>query len=98
MKNEREQMEQDFKSSTVDMKALFLDALAHDGAINEPAMSVEKLGETYGPLQKRSRESIELQASLVSQIQVSCFFLSHLLIVYTLMDAIFIHLLLCCCC
>jgi programmed cell death 6-interacting protein len=54
----------------VDMKQLFLGALTQDGAVNEPAMSVEKLGQVYGPLQKRIRESIDFQASLIQQIQV----------------------------
>ena len=53
------------------MKAQFLGALAQEGNVNEPAMSVEKLGEVYGPIQKRIRESIELQTSLLSEIQVS---------------------------
>lgn len=71
MKSDREVLECELKSATVDMKEQFLNALAHDGNVNEPAMSVEKLGEVYGPIQKRIRESIELQTSLLSEIQVS---------------------------
>ena len=71
LKSEREVLEHELKSATVDMKAQFLSALAQDGNVNEPAMSVEKLGEIYGPIQKRIRESIELQASLLDEIQVS---------------------------
>jgi len=69
LKSEREVLEHELKSATVDMKAQFLSALAQDGNVNEPAMSVEKLGEIYGPIQKRIRESIELQASLLDEIQ-----------------------------
>lgn len=69
LKSEREVLECELKSATVDMKAQFLGALAQDGNVNEPAMSVEKLGEVYGPIQKRIRESIELQASLINEIQ-----------------------------
>lgn len=71
IKSQREQMEQDLKSVTIDMKAQFLAALAQDGAVNEPAMSVEKLGEVYGPLQRSVRETIDFQAALIDQIQVS---------------------------
>lgn len=69
LKSDREVLECELKSATVDMKEQFLSALAHDGNVNEPAMSVEKLGEVYGPIQKRIRESIELQTSLLSEIQ-----------------------------
>lgn len=78
MKGEREVMEHELKSATLDMKSVFLSALAHDGAVNEPALSVEKLGEIYGPLQKRIRESIEFQSTLIEQIKVS------LLLIYIL--------------
>lgn len=70
LKSEREVLEHELKSAIVDMKQLFLGALTQDGAVNEPAMSVEKLGQVYGPLQKRIRESIDFQASLIQQIQV----------------------------
>ena len=70
LKSEREVLEHELKNATTDMKHVFLGALSQDGAINEPAMSVEKLGQIYGPLQKRIRESIEFQASLIQQIQV----------------------------
>lgn len=66
-------LEHELKSATVDMKSQFLTALGQDGALNEPAMSVEKLGEIYGPLQKSIRESIDLQAALISEIQVRRF-------------------------
>ena len=82
IKSEREAIENELKSSTVDMKSLFLNALAQDGAINEPVMSVEKLGQIYGPLQKRTRDSVELQVSLISQIQVD-FVLLHLTYIST---------------
>lgn len=70
LKSEREVLEHELKNATIDMKQQFLGALAQDGAINEPAVSVEKLGQVYGPLQKRIRESIDFQASLIQQIQV----------------------------
>lgn len=70
LKGERDVLEHEMKSPTQDMKHVFISALAHDGAINEPALSVEKLGEIFGPLQKRTRESIEFQNTLIEQIKV----------------------------
>lgn len=52
------------------MKTTFLSALAKDGAIDEPNISVESLGKCYGPLQKQVRESIAQQEKLVAEIQV----------------------------
>lgn len=52
------------------MKDAFLSALAKDGAINEPALSFENLGQNYGPLQKQVTESIEKQESLIGKIKV----------------------------
>jgi len=69
LKSEREVLEHELKSATMDMKHQFLSALAQDGAINEPALSVEKLGQLYGPLQKRVRESIDFQGTLLQQVQ-----------------------------
>lgn len=51
------------------MKSTFLSALAKDGAISEPQMSVESLGQTFGPLQKQVKESIARQDKLVGEIQ-----------------------------
>lgn len=53
------------------MKATFLSALAHDGAINEAELSNESLSTTYGELQKQVKGSIERQESLLHNIQVN---------------------------
>lgn len=71
IKAERETIESELKSATIDMKDSFLGALAKDGAINEPAISFENLGQTYGPLQKQVAESVEKQGSLIERIKVS---------------------------
>ena len=47
IKTEREVLEEELKSTSVDMKDEFLTALAADGAINEPIMSTEKIGEVF---------------------------------------------------
>lgn len=52
------------------MKDKFLSALAKDGAINEPAISYENLGQTYGSLQKQVSDSIEKQGPLIEKIKV----------------------------
>lgn len=70
-------IESELKSATVDMKDKFLSALAKDGTINEPAISFESLGQTFGPLQKQVAESIEKQASLVERIKVRFIIFSH---------------------
>lgn len=57
------------------MKTTFLSALAKDGAIDEPNISVESLGKCYGPLQKQVRESIAQQEKLVAEIQVYIWYL-----------------------
>lgn len=71
MKAERDVIESELKSASTDMKAVFLSALSHDGAIDEPNMSVETIGQVYGPLQKQVRDSLARQEALVSDIQVS---------------------------
>lgn len=58
--------------------AKFLSAL-NDGSVNEAALSVETLGEIYGPIQKRARENIEKQERLVREIQVCLCFCSLIL-------------------
>lgn len=69
LRSEREVLESEFKSATADMKSKFMNALTEDGAINEHTLSVETLGEVFGPLQKQSRDSIAKQETLIAQIQ-----------------------------
>ncbi|XP_034187244.1 programmed cell death 6-interacting protein-like protein AliX [Osmia lignaria lignaria] len=69
LKAERDVIESELKSATTDMKTTFLSALAKDGAIDEPNLSVESIGKTYGPLQKQVRESVARQEQLIAEIQ-----------------------------
>ena len=72
MKAERDTIELELKSATVDMKETFLNAMSSNGGgINEAAMSIEALGRAYGPLQQQVKESISKQETLLAQIQVS---------------------------
>lgn len=71
IKAERDAIESDLKSATVNMKDQFLSALAQDGAINEPAMSVSHIGKVLGSLQQQVSESISRQQSLIHEIQAT---------------------------
>ena len=70
LKTERDIIESELKCATTDMKATFLSALAKDGGIDEPNLSVESIGKTYGPVQKQVRDSIARQEQLIAEIQV----------------------------
>lgn len=69
VKAERDVIETEFKSATIDIKDQFLSALAQDGAINEPALSVSSIGKTLGPLQQQAQQSIGQQEQLIRDIQ-----------------------------
>lgn len=71
VKAERDAIESELKSATIDMKDQFLQALAQDGAINEPVMSLSHIGKTLGPLQSQVADSIARQTNLVNEIQVT---------------------------
>lgn len=72
LKNEREVIESELKNySFTEMKNRFLKALIADNAMNEAALSVESLGEAYGPLQKQVRESRERQEALLKDIETA---------------------------
>lgn len=68
LKSERETLIGELESAAVDMRAKFLSALSSEG-VNEEALSVETLGEIYGPIQKQVRENICRQEQLVQNIQ-----------------------------
>ncbi|KAI4487732.1 hypothetical protein M0802_011878 [Mischocyttarus mexicanus] len=69
LKAERDVIESELKSATIDMKTTFLNALSKSGAIDEPNLSVESIGKCYGPLQKEVRESLARQEQLIADIQ-----------------------------
>ncbi|XP_055384800.1 programmed cell death 6-interacting protein isoform X2 [Condylostylus longicornis] len=69
IKAERDVIESELKSATVNMKEQFLKALAQDGAINEPAISISEIGKALSPLQSQVQESIERQKTLIDDIQ-----------------------------
>ncbi|XP_022903763.2 programmed cell death 6-interacting protein [Onthophagus taurus] len=69
IKAERDTIEYELTNATLDMKDKFMSSLANDGAVNEPVLSVEMLGKTFGPLQKQVKESVEKQELLLEKIQ-----------------------------
>lgn len=69
LKSQREALETNIKNVAFDLKTPFLSALAQDGAINEPAISVELLGKAFNPLEHQVKDSLEKQEGLVASIQ-----------------------------
>ncbi|XP_017082947.2 programmed cell death 6-interacting protein [Drosophila eugracilis] len=69
IKAEREAVESELKGATFDMKDEFLIALQKDGAIDEPALSLARIGQVLNPLQQQVRESVDRQKTLVADIQ-----------------------------
>jgi programmed cell death 6-interacting protein len=68
MKAERDVIESELKSATVDMKDQFLQALAHDGVI-DANQTVSYVGKALTPLQKQVADSISRQQALIQDIQ-----------------------------
>lgn len=68
IKVERDVIESELKSATVDMKDQFLHALAQDGAI-DPNTVVSHVGKLLSPLQKQVLESVSRQQSLIQDVQ-----------------------------
>lgn len=71
IKVERDVVEAELSSATVNMKEEFMQALAKDGAINEMALSVSSIGKVLSPLQQQAAESIGKQDQLMKSIQES---------------------------
>jgi len=72
LKAEAQQLEDELKNKTFDdIKSKFMEALADNGSINEEALSVESLGETYGPINKRIRDWISREDDLMCRVQVA---------------------------
>lgn len=69
IKAERDVIESELKSATIDIKEKFLAALAEDGAINEPAVSLAEIGKTLSPLQQQVQDSIQRQQTLLTDVQ-----------------------------
>ncbi|CAN9503965.1 unnamed protein product [Ophioblennius macclurei] len=71
MKKERETMEGEIKAVTFDMSAVFLTALAQDGAINEEQLSLAQLDQLYSAYNQRVQASLRMQEDVLGQVQTS---------------------------
>lgn len=69
IKAERDAIESELKTATFNMKDEFMHALQKDGAIDEPTLSLARIGQIVNPLQGQVKESIERQLTLVTDIQ-----------------------------
>uniref|UniRef100_A0A182QIB3 BRO1 domain-containing protein n=1 Tax=Anopheles farauti TaxID=69004 RepID=A0A182QIB3_9DIPT len=69
MKAERECIESELKSLTIDLKERFLSALATEGVINEAAISLSEIGKVIGPLQEQVGETLARQQVLTTEIR-----------------------------
>lgn len=69
IKAEREVIESELKSATVDLKEQFLSALAQDGVIDEPTISVGSIGKAMSPLREQVSESVARQETVIQDIQ-----------------------------
>lgn len=69
IKAERDAIESELRTATFNMKEEFISALANDGAINEPAISLSEIGKVMSPLQAQVQDSIQRQQTLVTDIQ-----------------------------
>lgn len=70
LKAERDALEAELQSTTLDLREKFLAALAADGALDEPAMSCAALGQALAPLQRRVAATLQRQEEIVAQVQV----------------------------
>lgn len=68
-KADRDVVESELCSATINLKEQFLDALAADGTINEPAISMSEIRRVLTPLQNQVQESLSRQEILVQDIK-----------------------------
>ncbi|KAK6324201.1 hypothetical protein J4Q44_G00065400 [Coregonus suidteri] len=71
VKGERDGLEAEIKGVTFDMSSSFLTALAQDGAINEEALSMSQLDQSYGSYNQKVQASLRSQEELLGKVQES---------------------------
>lgn len=72
LKSERETLESSFKNVEFEeMKAKFMKSLSLHTDVNETSLSTETIGQYFGDLQKKSRESQQKQEKLVEEIRTA---------------------------
>ena len=70
IKTARETLEEQFKSSSMDMAPKFLQALSAEGFLDCEKISNQGLEENYGALEKEVDENIQCQENILAKIQV----------------------------
>ena len=73
IKRAREQLEEEFKSTTVDIQSKFLQALAAEGYLDCQKIVGQNIDDVYGHLRNQVEKSIEDQKLLLEKIQVISF-------------------------
>lgn len=68
--SDRQKLEEELKSATVDMQSKFLQALAAEGFLDGERIANANIDELYGPLRTQVAEIVEGQSELIEQIQV----------------------------
>ncbi|XP_058830710.1 programmed cell death 6-interacting protein-like [Topomyia yanbarensis] len=71
IKAERDVVESELRSATVNLRDQFLAALAADGVINEPAISIAEIGKVIAPLQTQVQDNLSRQESLIQDIKLA---------------------------
>lgn len=69
IKAERDVVESELRSATIDLKKQFLAALAADGIINEPAISMSEIRRVLTPLQNQVQDNLSRQEILIQDIK-----------------------------
>lgn len=69
LKAERDIVESELRSTTINLKEQFLAALVADGTINEPAISLSEIRRVLTPLQNEVQDSLSRQEILVQDIK-----------------------------
>ncbi|XP_053683784.1 programmed cell death 6-interacting protein [Sabethes cyaneus] len=68
IKVERDVIESDLRSVTINLKDQFLSVLMTHGVINEPAISIAEIGKVLTPLQNQVQENLLRQRTLIEDI------------------------------
>ncbi|OWR42499.1 putative programmed cell death 6-interacting protein [Danaus plexippus plexippus] len=69
LKAERDAIESELKSATVDLREQFMSALAADGAVDEARLSAGALGAALAPLQRRAAAARSRQEELAGRLR-----------------------------
>ncbi|XP_055611381.1 programmed cell death 6-interacting protein [Uranotaenia lowii] len=69
LREERDALESELKSVSIDMKKQFLSAFSTTGTIDSASMTVAEIEKLLAPLKERVKKNVALQESIISNIQ-----------------------------